>query len=92
MIEFKEGVKAEGDKKVLWNGVQVKFLEIAEIVDQLCKNEDLIYPRPKFRGGQMLIDFLQEVYDNKGINDDICKRYRLGSYKPQSTTIIGKDV
>jgi hypothetical protein len=78
--------------KVIWNGTQVTFLEIAEIVDRLCKNEDIIYPKPKYRGGQMLIDFLQDVYDNGGINDEICRKYRLGKWKPKSLTIIGSDV
>jgi hypothetical protein len=81
-IEFLEGTKGEGDKRVLWNGTQVTFLEIATIVDTLCKNEDIIYPKPRYKGGQMLLDFLQEVYDSGGITDELCKKYRLGDYKP----------
>ena len=37
---------------------------------------------PKYRGGQMLLDFLNEVYKNKGVDDKILQRYRLGKYKP----------
>ncbi len=77
MIEFLKGSKGEGDKRVLWNGKQVTFLELAEITLTLCQNEDIIYPKPRFKGGQMLLDFLQEVYDFGAISDDIKKRYRL---------------
>lgn len=89
MIEFLPGNKGPGDKKVLWNGIQVVMTDIAEIVNQLCKNEDIIYPKPKFRGGQMLIDFIQEVYNEGGLTDDICKRYRLGDYRPKTLTKTG---
>jgi len=81
-IQYKDGVKGEGDKKIIWNGVQVTFIEVAEIVQALCENEDRIYPPPKYRGGQMLLDFLNEVYKNKGVDESILKRYRLGKYKP----------
>jgi hypothetical protein len=30
----------------------------------------------------MLLDFLNEVYKNKGVDDKILQRYRLGKYKP----------
>jgi len=87
-IVFEPGAKGPGDMKVIWNGIQVTFMDMAEIVNQLCKNEDIIYPKPKYRGGQMLIDFMQEVYDNGEITDDICQRYRLGKYKPNALTKI----
>jgi len=84
-IVFEPGVKGPGDMKIIWNGIQVTFLDIAEIVNQLCKNEDIIYPPSKGkRGGQMLIDMLQEVKNNGEITDDICQRYRLGKYKPKA--------
>ena len=86
-IQYKDGVKGEGDKKVIWNGVQVTFIEVAEIVQALCENEDRIYPPPKYRGGQMLLDFLNEVYKNKGVDDKILQRYRLGKYKPWNQLI-----
>ena len=89
MIEFLPGNKGPGDKKVLWNGIQVVMTDIAEIVNQLCKNEDIIYPKPKYRGGQMLIDFIQEVYTAGEITDDICKRYRLGKYRPKALVRTG---
>jgi hypothetical protein len=82
MITYKEGTKGPGDRKVYWNDIPVVFTDIAEIVNVLCKNEDIIYPKEKgYRGGQMLIDFLQEAYDN-GLTDELKKRYRLGKYRP----------
>lgn len=82
MITYKDGSKGKGDKKVFWNGKQVTFLEIANIVSVLCHNEDIIYPKPKYRGGQMLIDFLQEIYDQRGISDECKRKFRLGPYRP----------
>ena len=82
-IEYRKGIKCEGDRLVIWNGVQVTFIEVAEIVQALCENEDLLYPPPKYKGGQMLLDFLNDVYMNKGVDDKILQRYRLGKYRPQ---------
>ena len=44
-IEFLPGNKGPGDMKILWNGIQVKMDDIAEIVNQLCKNEDGLFSK-----------------------------------------------
>ncbi len=82
MIRFEQGNKHPLDKKVFWNDIQVKMDDIGRIVCQLCKNEDNIYPKPRFRGGQMLIDFLQEVYNKGDVTDELLKKYKLGDYRP----------
>jgi len=84
MIRFEKGRKHPDDKKVFWNDIPVEMPDIAEIVLQLCKNEDNIYPKTngKLMGGQMLLFFLQEVYNNGAVTDALLKRYRLGQYRP----------
>jgi len=84
MIRFEKGSKHPLDKKIFWNDIPVEMPDIAEIVNQLCKNEDNIFPKNNGRlmGGQMLLFFLQEVYNNGAVTDALLKRYRLGSYRP----------
>jgi hypothetical protein len=35
-----------------------------------------------FKGGQMLIDFLQEVYNTGKVSDKLLRKYKLGEYRP----------
>jgi len=78
MIEFKKGDKGPYDIKVLVNGYQISFVELAKITLQLYKNEDNIYPPALgFRGGEMLLAFIIEVCRTGEITDDILLRYKL---------------
>ena len=94
-IRFLDGSKGNGDKKILWNDKQVTFKELAIITLQLCKNEDIIYPKDRcmycrtknlpcskhlrrlLDGGQVLINFLQEVYDEQDVSEELLRKYRL---------------
>jgi hypothetical protein len=76
MIEKLDGSKGNGDQRILFHGHQVTFKEVAQVVLELCSNEDKIYPKPRFRGGQMLLDFLQEAYD-EGVSDELLRKYKL---------------
>jgi hypothetical protein len=91
MITYKSGSKHPLDKKIFWNGIPVEMPDIAEIVLQLCRNEDNIYPKSNGRlmGGQMLLFLLQEVYNNDAVTDALLKRYRLGNYRPSVPTRTG---
>jgi len=78
MIKKIPGNKGPGDEIILWNGKQVTYLELAQVVYELCMNEDKLYPPSKgFKGGMMLIDLLKEVYLNHGISDYIRRKYKL---------------
>lgn len=35
-----------------------------------------------YKGGQMLIDFLQEVYNEGEVTDGLLRKYKLGKYRP----------
>jgi len=77
MITYCKGYKHPDDVKVCINDHVITFMELAEIAVQLIKNEDNIYPKPKFRGGDMLIDFLNECMEAREVRDDTIKRYKL---------------
>ena len=77
MIEFKQGNKHPNDKKIIINGHQITFKELAKCAVVLCQNEDNIYPKPRFRGGDMLKDFLIECIDVRNVTDDICRKYKI---------------
>lgn len=87
MISFRKGDKHKDDKKVIINGHHLTFPELAEICIQFVKNEDNIYPPNKgYRGGQMLVDYLNEAMGAREVTDDLNKRYRLGKYRPDKKT------
>ena len=77
MIEFEKGDKHPDDKKVIINGHQITFKELAECIVVLCKNEDNIYPKPRYRGGDMLKDFLNECIDCRSVTEELCRKYYL---------------
>ena len=82
MITTEKGTKSPNDRKVFINGHQVTFEEIAEACLIFFENEDERYPPPRYLGGQMLINFVQDVYNSKEITDEILRKYSLGKYRP----------
>ena len=58
MITARKGNKHPKDKIILINGHQLTFRELAKICVIYVKNEDNIYPKPRFQGGDYLINFL----------------------------------
>jgi hypothetical protein len=77
MIEFKKGNKHPNDKIIFINGHQITYKELAKCVIIFCQNEDNIYPKPRFRGGDMLKDFLNECIDVRNVTNDICRKYKI---------------
>ena len=77
MITYSQGHKHPDDVKVWINNHAITFKEIAEVIIQLIKNEDKIYPKPRFRGGDMLIDFLNECMEMRDVPDELLRKYKL---------------
>ena len=77
MITYSQGHKHPDDVKVWINNHAITFKEIAEVIIQLIKNEDNIYPKPRFRGGDMLIDFLNECMEMRDVPDELLSKYKL---------------
>ena len=67
MINEEQGRKFPEDRIIYVNGHKLTFEELAYICVMYVKNEDSIYPKPRFKGGDMLRDFLVECMDKRGI-------------------------
>tara|TARA_R110000751_G_scaffold305464_1_gene421935 strand:- start:3752 stop:3985 length:234 start_codon:yes stop_codon:yes gene_type:complete len=77
MIKVKRGNKHPKDKIVFVNNHQMTYEELAKICVIFCTNEDNIYPPPQYKGGEMLIEFLNECMINRTVNKEILKKYNL---------------
>jgi hypothetical protein len=76
-ITYKQGQKHPKDVMPYINGHPITFRELAELTVQLIKNEDNIYPKPKYQGGDMLIDFLNECMEIREVKDETLEKYKL---------------
>ena len=74
-ITFVQGRKSLDDKIFFYNGKPINFRELGELYAELCKNEDVNYPRGK--GGDYLEEFLKDVREFGRVTDEIAKKYRL---------------
>ena len=77
MITYSQAHKHPDDVKVGIHNHAITFKEKAEVIIQLIKNEDNIYPKPRFRGGDMLIDFLNECMEMRDVPDELLRKYKL---------------
>jgi len=55
----------------------VTMRDIAVMVVHKYLNEELLYPRPRFRGGEMLMDFLRDCIKSPDEIDVIASKYDL---------------
>ena len=76
-ITYEKGSKGSNDYIIKAWGRQVTFLEVAQLVVELYKNEDRIYPPPRFKGGSMLLEFLHECIIEECVSWKILKKYKL---------------
>ena len=51
--------------------------DLARIAVELYKNEEVIFPRPKLRGGELFRDFLNDCFQEGEVTDEILEYYRL---------------
>ena len=77
MIEYKQGKKNENVKIVLVNGHQITFKELAEIMIVFYNNEENIYPRPRFMGGEYFANFIRECLSTGKVTKEILTKYKL---------------
>ena len=76
MITYCKGYKHPDDIKVCINDHAITFKEVAEIIVQLIKNEDNIYPPPA-QGGQYFVNFLTECMNKRCVDDETMEKYKL---------------
>ena len=77
MIELAQGKKHEQDRVVFVNGHQITFEELAWVLVTFCKNEEVIYPKPRFQGADYLKIFLNECMDKLDVSKEIMDKYKL---------------
>jgi len=83
MIERVKGKKHPDDEIILFNGHAPSFLELLETILLHVRNEDNIYPPPKYKGGAMLQEFfIKYIGERRMPSDDELKELRLGKYRP----------
>ena len=72
MSKFKivQGMKSDKDRILLYNGRAVAFEDVAKMCIFFIANEDTLYPPPRFKGGQMFIDYMTEVLETRRVPTD----------------------
>tara|TARA_R110002020_G_scaffold237450_1_gene449796 strand:+ start:904 stop:1401 length:498 start_codon:yes stop_codon:yes gene_type:complete len=76
-ITYKKGNKGNDDYIIEAWGRPVTFAEVAQLIIELYKNEDRIYPPPRYKGGAMLLEFLHECLIEGKVSWRILKKYKL---------------
>mgnify|MGYP001162508199 FL=1 len=76
-ITYKKGTKGDDDWIIEAWGRPVTFAEVAQLIIELYKNEDRIYPPPRYKGGAMLLEFLHECLLKGKVTWDILRKYKL---------------
>lgn len=77
MITYTQGKKHKKDKIVFINGHQITYKELAEIMITFYQNEENIYPRPRFKGGEYFADFIRECLSEGKVTKEILVKYKL---------------
>ena len=77
MEKFKtvQGRKHPEDKILLYNGLPVKFEDVALMSIFFMNNEDVLYPPPRFKGAEMFKEYMREVLDTRKIPSD--NKYKI---------------
>ncbi len=72
MSKFKivQGMKSDKDNILLYNGRAVAFEDVAKMCIFFIANEDTLYPPPRYKGGQMSIDYMTEVLETRRVPTD----------------------
>jgi|TARA_Y100001938_G_C8003044_1_gene385795 hypothetical protein len=67
-FSFVKGRKSAKDTIMLFNGVAVKFEDVAKMCLFFMKNEDNLYPPEKgFKGAELFKSYIREVLDTREI-------------------------
>lgn len=76
-ITFKPGIKGPNDKIIYYHDKPITMRELGELYALICKNEDELYPKPRFKGSDMLTEYLNDVKKADGVTGEIEKKYKL---------------
>jgi|TARA_R110000782_G_scaffold219427_4_gene306783 hypothetical protein len=88
-FKFIKGRKSEKDCIMLFNGIAVKFEDVAKMCLFFMKNEDNIYPPEKgFKGAELFKQYIKEVLDTRDIPNN--SMYDIKKNKLTKITKEGK--
>ena len=71
------GRKGPNDKIFYYHGRPITMKEFGELYALICKNEDELYPKPRFQGSDMITKYLHDVKAAGGVTDEIARKYKL---------------
>ena len=70
-FEFVKGRKSPKDTIMLFNGVAVKFEDVAKMCLFFMKNEDNLYPPEKgYKGAELFQSYIREVLETREVPKD----------------------
>ena len=88
-FEFVKGRKSPKDMIMLFNGVAVKFEDVAKKCLFFMKNEDNLYPPSQgFKGADLFKNYIYEVLETREIPKD--KKYDIKKNKLTKITTNGE--
>ena len=76
-ITFKPGRKGPNDKIIYYHDKPITMRELGELYALICKNEDELYPKPRFKGSDMITEYLNDVKKAEGVTTKIKKKYKI---------------
>jgi hypothetical protein len=71
------GKKGPNDKIVLYKEQPITMRELGELYAIICNNEEELYPKPRFKGSDMISEYLEEVRMTGKVTDEIRKKYKV---------------
>ena len=86
-FEFVKGRKSPNDYIMKFNGIAVKFEDVAKMCLFFMRNEDNLYPPEKgFKGADLFKNYIQDVLETREIPSN--KKYEI---KKNKLTQISKE-
>ena len=76
-ITMTQGRKGPNDKIFYYHGKSITMREFGELYSLICNNEDQLYPKPRFKGSDMITEFLGDVKESGGVTDEIASKYKI---------------
>ncbi len=76
-ITIVPGRKGPNDKIFYYHGRPITMKELGVLYALICKNEDELYPKPRFMGSDMITKFLSDVKDAGEVTDEIARKYKI---------------
>ena len=88
-FEFVKGRKSSKDMIMKFNGIAVKFEDVAKMCLFFMKNEDNLYPPSQgFKGAELFKSYIREVLETREIPQD--RKYDIKKNKLTKITERGE--